>query len=75
MSAMGNNKQRQKKKTYRLAMASLITPVLMWDIGWLFAGIPILIPSIANWLFTKFILALLWLCLSALLIFCLPLSA
>jgi len=68
MGVIDNSKQREKKKTYKLATASLITPVLMWDIGWLFAGIFILIPSVGDWLSTKVILGFLWFFLSAILI-------
>ena len=68
MSNTDNNIQSKKGETSRLAVASFITPVLMWDIGWLLAAIPLLIPSFFNWLSNEVILFFSWLFLSALLI-------
>lgn len=69
MSEADNNMQSKEKKNSRLAVASFITPVLMWDIGWLFAGVPLLIPSLFNWLPTEFILFCSWVFLCTFLIF------
>jgi len=68
MSNTDNNIQSKKGETSRLALASFVIPALMWDIGWLLAAIPLLIPSFFNWLSTEVILFFSWLFLSALLI-------
>lgn len=48
MGENSNDKQEPKKKCCGLAIASLITPVLMWDFGWLFAVIVLLI-AFSDW--------------------------
>lgn len=46
MSETNNNTQKQKPKTSRLAVASLIVPVSLWGSGWFLVAIPVLIPCV-----------------------------